>query len=106
MPSPIYNVALARAAQRLPIIKRVPLAWMIIAAEVAMLAKNHYEHLNPPERRRLVVLLKDAKLQPRNMSRRDRNEFERLVAKLEPTLFARSAVEKFSPVPPRKSVTK
>jgi hypothetical protein len=106
MPSPIYNVALARAARRLPLVKRIPLAWMVIAAEVAMLAKTHYERLNHPERRRLVILLKEAKGQPRNMSNRDRAEFERLVTKLEPKLFAQAAAQKFSPVPPRKNIAK
>ena len=105
MLSPIYNLALARAAKRLPLVKRLPLARIVIAAELAMLAKTHYERLSQPERRRLVILLKDATGQPRNMSDRDHNEFERLVAKLEPSLFARAAVEKFSPTGTGKRIS-
>jgi hypothetical protein len=106
MPSPIYNVALARAARRLPLVKRIPLAWMVIAAELAMLAKTHYERLSQPERRRLVILMREAKGQPRNMSASDHDEFERLVSKLEPKLFAQAAAEKFSPVPSRNKLSK
>jgi hypothetical protein len=35
---------------------------------------------------------------PRNLSDRDRREFEKLVAKLEPKMFASTAAEKFSPL--------
>lgn len=106
MSSPIVNVAMARAARRLPLVRRLPLARLVIAAEVAVLAKSHYERLTVPERRRLVVLIKQARGQPRNMSGTQRDEFERLVAKLEPKLFAQTAVEKLSPLPSRKGISR
>jgi hypothetical protein len=102
MPSPFMNVAVARAVSRMPGLRALPLARLVIMAEVAMLAKDHFERLTPPERRRLVVLVTEAKGRPKNLSDRDRSEFEALVAKLEPKLFASSAAERFSPVPPRR----
>jgi hypothetical protein len=102
MPSPIMNIAVARAAERLPGLKRLPLARIVILAEVAMLAKAHYERLTPAERRRLVLLVRETKGRPSNLSERQRRELEKLVAKVEPKVFASQAVEKFSPIPTKR----
>jgi hypothetical protein len=98
MPSPFANVAIARAAERVPGLRRLPLARLVILAELAILAKAHLDRLTPAERRRLLMLLRDAKGFPKNLRDRDRREFEKLVNKLEPQLFASAAAEKFSPV--------
>jgi hypothetical protein len=98
MPAPIANIALARAAERLPGLRRLPLARLVIAAELAVLAKAHLDRLKPVERRRLLILLRDARGMPKNLSGRDRREFEKLVGKLEPKMFASTAAEKFSPL--------
>jgi hypothetical protein len=100
MPTPFVNVAVARAAERLPGLRRVPLARLVIVTELAILAKAHFERLTPQERRRLFLLLRDAGGRPSNLSDRQRREFEKLVEKLDPKLFATNAFEKFSPVPP------
>jgi hypothetical protein len=105
MPSPFMNIAVARAAERLPMLRRLPLARLVILAEVAMLAKDHFERLTPPERRRLVILVKDAKGRRSNLSDRERRELEQLIAKVEPKLFASLAVEKFSPLPRKRRTT-
>jgi hypothetical protein len=102
MPSPMTTIALARAAERLPGFKRLPLARILILAEVAMLAKDHYERLTPTERRRLVVLVKQTHGRPSSLSDRQRRELEKLVAKVEPKAFASHAVEKFSPLPTKR----
>jgi hypothetical protein len=99
MPSSFNNIAMAKAAERLPMLRRLPLARMLILAEVGMLAKDHFERLSPTERRRLVVLVRDAKGRPSNLSARNRRELEDLVAKIEPKRFAATAAERFSPVP-------
>jgi hypothetical protein len=92
------NVAIARAAERVPGLRRLPLARLVILAEVAILAKAHLDRLTPSERRRLLILLRDAKGVPKNLSRGDQHEFEKLLSKLEPQLFANTAAEKFSPL--------
>jgi hypothetical protein len=103
MPSPFMNVAVARAAQRLPGLKRLPLARLVLLAEVAVLAKAHYERLTPSERRRLVLLVREARGLPRNLSERERRELGKLVAKVEPRVFATEAVQKFTPLGSRRS---
>jgi hypothetical protein len=102
MPSPFMNIAVARAAERLPMLRRLPLARVVILAEVAILAKDHFERLTPPERRRLVVLVKDARGRPSHLSDRERRELEALIAKVEPKVFASHAAQKFSPLPTKR----
>ena len=103
MPSPFTNVAVARAAQRVPGLKRVPLARLVLLAEVAMLAKSHYELLTPTERRRLMLLIRDARGMPHNLSERDRRELRKLVAKAEPKGFATEAAQRFAPFGKRRA---
>lgn len=103
MPSPFMNVAVARAAERLPLLRRLPLARLVLLAEVAILAKAHYERLTPAERRRLVLLVKETKGRPRSLPERERRELEKLIAKVEPKAFATQAAQKFSPLPRRRS---
>jgi hypothetical protein len=102
MPSPLMNIAVARAAQRLPGLRRVPLARLVVLGELAMLAKVHFERLTPAERRRLVLLVKNAKGWPQNLSEREQRELKKLVAKVEPKVFANEAVERFSPLAGRR----
>jgi len=97
MPSPLMNVAIARAAERVPGLRRLPLARLVIITELAILAKAHLDRLTPNERRRLLILLRDARCWPKNLGGRDRREFDDLIGKLEPHLFARAAAERFSP---------
>ncbi len=96
------NVAVARAAQRLPGLRRLPLARLVLLAELGMLAKIHFERLTPAERRRIVLLLKQARGWPQNLSERERRELNKLVAKVEPKAFANEAVERFSPLTTRR----
>jgi hypothetical protein len=102
MPSPFMNVAVARAAQRLPGLRRMPLARLVLLAELGMLAKVHFERLSPAERRRLVLLVKNAKGWPQNLSEREQRELKKLVAKVEPKAFANEAFERFSPLGGRR----
>ena len=96
-PSALTTFAVARAAQRLPGLRRLPLARLVVLAELAMLAKAHLDRLTPEERKRLVLLVRDAKGWPKNLSERDRRELGKLVEKVEPKVFADEAVQRFSP---------
>lgn len=103
MRSPVLNIAVARAAQRLPLLRRLPLARLVLLAEIAMLAKTHYERLTPAERRRLVVLVRSARGRPANLSEHQRRELEKLIAKVEPRAFANEAVARFAPTGGRRA---
>ncbi len=94
-----HKSMLERTAGKVPGLKRIPVARLIVIGEVAMLARAHFERLEPDERRRLVTLMSRAHGRRRNLSDRDRAEFAALTAKLDPRLFAGLVAERFSPVP-------
>ena len=89
MPSLVTSLAAARAAQRLP------LARLVLLAELVMLAKAHFERLSPAERRRLVLLVREARGAPGSLPERKRHELAGLVAKIEPKVFAREAASRW-----------
>ncbi len=99
MPASRLTRTLGRAAERMPVLRRVPVMRLLVLGEVAILARDHIERLEPSERRRLVVLMRDARGRPRNLSAKQREELEQLIAKAEPKLFAAAAAQKLSPVP-------
>lgn len=106
MPGSLISETIGRTAKRVPLLRRVPVMQLLVIGEVAMLAHSHITRLGPRERRRLVVLLRDARGRPGNLSGRERNELEALIAKVEPKLFAASAAQKLSPVPLPSSLVK
>jgi len=85
--------------------KAIPLAKLLAAAQVVMLARRHWHRLEPHERRRLLALVREGHGRPGHLSQRDRAELARLVAKADPRLFAGLVAQRFSPVPlPRRVV--
>jgi hypothetical protein len=72
---------------------------LLAVGEVALLARDHIEKLEPRERRRLVVLLGRGRGRASNLTKRERAELAKLIAKAEPRLFAGMAADKLSPVP-------
>ncbi len=96
---------LGQTAGKVPGLKRIPIAKLLVIGELALLARTHVERLNPEERRRFLALMGRARGRRRNMSDRERSEFAALTAKLEPRLFAGLVADRFSPVPlPRRVV--
>lgn len=79
--------------------KAIPLAKLLAAAQVVMLARRHWHRLEPHERRRLLALVRQGRGRSRNLSQRDRAELGRLIAKADPRLFAGLVAQRFSPVP-------
>jgi len=68
-----------------------------------VLAKDHYQRLNPAERRRLVQLIRIGRGRTNRLTARERDELEGLLAKLEPRRLFGDAAGKLSPVPiPRR----
>lgn len=80
-------------------LRKLPVMRLLLLGEVVLILRNHVELLTPRERRRLVVLLRDAHGRPRNLGERERQELETLIGKAEPKLLAAEAAEKLSPVP-------
>jgi hypothetical protein len=85
--------------------KAVPLARLLAAAQVLMLARSHWQRLAPHERRRLLSLVRRGRGVGRGLSVAERAELARLIAKADPRLFAGLVAQRFSPVPlPRRVV--
>jgi hypothetical protein len=79
--------------------RAVPIARLLAAAQVVLLARRHWHRLDPDERRRLIALVRRARGRSRNLSPGDQAELARLIAKADPRLFAGLVAQKFSPVP-------
>ena len=91
--------AVGSVAERVPGLRRMPIMRMLLLGEVALLLKSHLDRLTPAERRRLVILIRDARGVPGRLSPAERVELERIIHKAEPMLFASTAAQKFAPFP-------
>jgi hypothetical protein len=99
----LYDGRVLRLLLRSPWVKRVsrgvPVARLLLIAEVAILAQRHLSKLDRGQRRRLFALLLRARGRPRSLTTAERREFLFLMAKLEPRLLLGTAVRRLSPVP-------
>jgi hypothetical protein len=84
---------------RVGVLRRIPIARLLTAAEVVMLARDHYNKLAPEDRRRFLALMRRGRGRPSNLTPNERAELATLVLKADPRQFARLAVERLSPVP-------
>src|SRR5215469_14672092 len=99
MPVSRMSRTVGHAAGRVPGLRRVPVLRLLLIGEVLMLARDHFERLTPKERRRLVLLLREAKGRPSKLGEREHAELQDLLAKAAPLVFAAAAAQKLSPVP-------
>jgi hypothetical protein len=99
MPTSLLSQTVGQVAGRVPGLRRLPLMRLLLLGEVVLLLKTHIERLTPAERRRLLVLLRDARGRPGRLSAIERSELERLIAKAEPMVLASAAAQKLSPFP-------
>jgi hypothetical protein len=83
---------------RLPGLRRLPIFKLLVIAEIAILAHRHATRLDATEGRRLLELVREGRGRPSRLSTEERDELQRLVAKMEPRLFAGLALDKLSPV--------
>jgi hypothetical protein len=95
MPSRLVTKTLSRV----PGLRRIPAAKLLVLGEIVVLARQHVENLDPDERRRLLALMRRARGRPRNLTARERAELSALVAKANPRLFIGVVADKLSPVP-------
>lgn len=99
MPNRFTTRALAKAAGRVPGLRRIPVVKVLFLAELALIARDQVGRLSPDERRRLVALVRQGRGRPSSLSPQEREELSGLVAKVEPRRFAGLAVDRLSPVP-------
>jgi hypothetical protein len=95
MAGPIFK----RTLGRVPGLRALPVARLIVLGELVLLAREHVGKLEPDERRRVVELVRKGRGRPSNLSSRERRELTALLEKVEPRLFVGSAVEKLASVP-------
>lgn len=76
------------------LIKRMPLFRLIAVAKTALLARRHFQRLEPADRRRLAELI----TRGRGMRPAERDELRRILGKLGPREFAYATANAFSPV--------
>ena len=78
---------------------------LLAAAEVALLARDHMLRLTPPERRRLISLVRVGRGGRSRLTDAERDDLEHLLNKLEARTLVGHAVDRMSPVPlPRRMV--
>jgi hypothetical protein len=80
------------------VFKRIPFFKLLALAQIAMLARRHFQRLNADERSRLVALVRH----PRDLTPADKAELKSLVGKLEPRAFAGSAAKHAMPLGRRR----
>jgi hypothetical protein len=86
-------------------IRSLPVGRLLALAEIASLAYEHINKLEPHERRRVLELLRVGQGRPTRLSRSQRDELTALLRKAEPRLFIGTVAEKLSPLPlPRRVV--
>jgi hypothetical protein len=103
MPSGLVNRSIGTVARRIPGIRTIPVVALLSAAEVAMLARDHYTRLTPPERGRLRHLVRTGRGRTDRLTDREREELEALLIKLAPRELFGDAANRMSPVPlPRR----
>jgi tellurite resistance protein len=93
---------LPHAVARIPGLRRLPVLKLVAVAELALVARRHLQHLDSAERRRLAELLRHG----RGLSTAEREELRRLVAKLDARAFAGSVMQRLSPVPVPRRLTR
>jgi hypothetical protein len=99
------NNLIARTAAHIPGLRRIPVFKLLVVAEVAMLARQHFIRLDAQERHRLFDLVQISRGRSGNLTSREREELAALVAKMEPRLFAGLVADRLSPLPlPRRFV--
>jgi hypothetical protein len=103
--SRLLNMTLGKASGRVPGLRHIPVVKLLAAAELALLARDHIGRLSPPERRRLIALVRVGRGRRSRLTDDERDELAGLLAKFQPRLLMGEAIDRLSPVPlPRRLV--
>ena len=79
-------------------VRVIPVARLIATGQLLLLVREHVLRLDTEERHRVIELVRKGRGRPSRLTLRERRELQRLVAKAEPRLFARSAARTFAPL--------
>jgi hypothetical protein len=79
-------------------LRRLPFFKILAIGQVALLARRHFQQLDPADRHRIAELVRRGP----SLSPEERRELRTLVGKLEPRAFAAGAADAFSPLPLRR----
>jgi len=91
--------ALLRSPWARRVSRGVPVARVLLAAELVLVAQRHLSRIDRGQRARLFVLLARSRGRASSLSAAERRELLYLLARLEPRLFLGTAVGRLSPVP-------
>lgn len=101
--APGYDGVVLRLVLKRSWLKRLtrgfPVLGLLLAAEVALMARGHLAKLDGAQRRRLLALVRQARGRPSSLGEAERQELGALLATLEARLFIGSAVRRLSPMP-------
>jgi len=75
----------------LPVSRVRAVPWIVVF-ELAVTLRKHYKRLTPGERAHLTHLLRKSQGRPGRLTPKERADVRRLVAKMEPGVFAKSIV--------------
>ncbi len=89
MPNPLVT----KTADRVPGLRRLPVAKLLAIGELVLLAHQHVGMLDAAERRRFFQLMRRARGRRHNLTNGERAELASLVAKANPRLFLGLAAE-------------
>lgn len=98
----ILTRGLPHAIARVPGLKHLPIVRLLAIGELALVARKHLAHLDAPQRHRLAQLVRRG----RALNVSEREELRGLVAQLDTRAFAGSALQRLSPLPLPKRLTK
>lgn len=89
----------SKLLERVGVLRRIPIARLLAAAEIVLLAREHLQKLAPDERRRFLQLMRRGRGRPSRLTAAERAELAMLVLKADPRQFARLAAQRLSPIP-------
>ena len=87
-----------RIVRRIPILRRLPIAWTLAAAEVAVATRRHWVGLDPSTRRRLRELVTKSRGRPSNLTASEKRELRSLVGRLDLVKLGRELAAVASPL--------
>lgn len=94
-----------KVAHKVPALKYVPVARLVIVAELILMTRDHLMLLTPGERHRLYELVRIGHGRKSRLTASERTELESLIAKLETRGLAGDAINRLSPMPLPRRIT-